>query len=343
MGLFLPGDDRATVVYDVEIAEKLGVNAAVVLSRIIWSLEKAMEADNRKHFRDGSWWMYDSVTNLQKYSALGRSKIKLVIEHLRNLGIIQTVQYEISKGKADNWYRVDGKKLAEILAAPPSGAKRTSGGIRAKPTNALVQNQPMDGSKTDQWGEQNRPVVGAKPTNLSISLLRDTENQTESQTKSPADVTPLPVKSRKPRARKPKEPIQYTAQELELGKAWLDYAIEELDGAKPHSSWNVEFFTEGVVKTMKATGHTLEEMWETLKYVRVKPETKTEFSWYSNATSPHQLLKVSPKNGKRKIQNIRSSMKNDNNQRRNAYERPKAVDLSADNGKFAKYTKDKPF
>ena len=305
MGLFLPGDSRNLVVFDAEVAEKLGINAAIILSRIIWSLEMKATNNETDYFRDGRWWMYDSVPALCRYSTLGRDTVKRTIAHLRGLKIIESTQYRLASGNAENWYMVNSQKLAEVLSNPPIGAKSTSGGHRcktnlstgAKSTDGGVQNQPMGGAKSTDG-------IGAKSTDLSMSLFpKSPERQTESLSKNPATVTPLPLKPRPKR----EKTLKFDPEDLELANPWLEFALKESSYRNPPKGWTPEGFADGISQVRKSTqfqGQPLNHfgMQAVFKYIL------TSTFWRKVAWSPVGLLKKND-DGVRKIDNILRQMR----------------------------------
>ena len=128
MGLFLPGDDRSGIWIDLELAEKLGINSAIIIGRILWWIEKHITENEKNYFKEGRWWMYESLPSLQKYSTLGRDSILRVIKQLREAEIVLSHQFERSQGHNYNFYAIDAPKLTAILAQGGLVAKPDQGG-----------------------------------------------------------------------------------------------------------------------------------------------------------------------------------------------------------------------
>ena len=98
--------------------------------------------------------------------------------------------------------------------------------------------------------------------------------------------------------------IPYSQQELELGASWFAYATQEMDWAKPPSSWSPEKFASELGKVRRIKEYSIEQMWEILRFVR-----KHDF-WKTRALSPASLLNKSKNNGDmRKIDFIVLDMK----------------------------------
>lgn len=298
MGLILTGDNRAGVFYDSEVAEKLGVNVAIILSRIIWSLEKHMTASDMAYFREGRWWMYDSIPALIAYSKLGRKQILLVLKTLREGGIIESEQLEQKSGRNHNFYSIDTDKLRSVLSKGGLVPKGDEGVSAETVSTPLVpkgdEGQCRKGTKVSA---ETALTSVPKGDYLSKSL---TKNQTESQTKSPATVTALPLKAR---PRKVKA-LKHTPEDLEIAKLWLAYATREMSWTTPPSSWTPENFAEDLVRVREAVNLNHHGLRALLKFV------ENDRFWVKNAWSPAGLLKKSS-NDVRKIDNILKQMKPD--------------------------------
>ncbi len=324
MDLFLPGNARRWASYDLEVAEKLGLNEAIVLAQIISSIEGHIDrGEKERFFRDGRWWMYDSMPALCRNTALGMDAVRRTLNRLKKLEIISTFQYELAEGLARFWYAINTESLTKVLAlSPPMCAKPQDGGACVQ--NHRVAPPPMCAKP--------QGAMCAKPQDLSITLNSITLNPiTLNIGPSIAPIIALDIK--KPRAKKQKPPM--TPEEFSLGQAWHEYAKANLK-TKPYPSWNDGYFTEALMKVMKSTGTSIQGMNEILTFL------KGDEFWKPNGISPASLLNISKTNQKRKIDNILDAM--DRAKKGGIrYERLKAVDLSADNGKFANCNDNQPW
>jgi hypothetical protein len=300
MGLFLSGDNRAGVFYDAELAEKLGVNAAIILSRIIWSIEKHIEHDKKEgFFRDGRWWMYDSIPALIAYSKLGRKQILLVLKTLRDSDIIQSRQFDQSSGRNQNYYTVDNDRLKKVLGGL---VPKRDEGVSAETVSTPLVPKGDEGQcrKGTKVSAETALTSVPKGDYLSKSL---TKSQTESLTKSPATVTPLPIK---PRPKKEKS-FKYDPEDLELAKPWLEFSLKESSYAKPPKNWIPEGFADGIRQVRAST----EFQGKPLNHFGMKAVFQfilTSKFWRRVAWSPEGLLKKN-EDGVRKIDNILRQMK----------------------------------
>src|SRR3990167_6776588 len=128
----LPDQPRTKVCYDNRLAERFGVNEAIILSRMIWSIETHKDAEDLEFFHDGTWWMYDTIPAFMKYSQLGRKQVLNVLANLRKEKIIETGHFD--EQTRCNWYSVniDALYIATQMSCPlpelivPKGNHRSS-------------------------------------------------------------------------------------------------------------------------------------------------------------------------------------------------------------------------
>lgn len=127
--------ERQTAGYDVELARKLGLNPAIILSRIIWSVECHMQdpsPKNKRFFIEDNWYMYESYTAFQQYSGLSRYQVTEAIKYLEKLELIFIRQFGFNRSK---WYAINTQKLAEFLSNNiKKPDKRRSNKVPAKTT-----------------------------------------------------------------------------------------------------------------------------------------------------------------------------------------------------------------
>jgi len=89
--------------FDTEIAEKIGVNAAIIYANIeFWC---AKNKANNTNFYDNNYWTYNSVKAWKElFPYLGESKIKTALKKLEDDGFIQSGNYNKSAYDRTKWY-----------------------------------------------------------------------------------------------------------------------------------------------------------------------------------------------------------------------------------------------
>ena len=89
--------------FDTEIAEKVGVNAAIIYQNIVFWTEK--NKANEINFYDGRYWTYNSVSAWKKlFPYMGHSQIKTAIKKLENSGLIVVGNYNESAYNHTKWF-----------------------------------------------------------------------------------------------------------------------------------------------------------------------------------------------------------------------------------------------
>ena len=119
---------KNTTFYNKMIAKELGIYAAILLSRITWSIGKHRDANDTKFLLRDRWWMYSTKYDLMQYSMLSRHKIDTALKKLRNSGIIEVEQFDKSRGDMKNYYTVNYTKLQLLITPNPIIRKPDDGG-----------------------------------------------------------------------------------------------------------------------------------------------------------------------------------------------------------------------
>ena len=109
--------------FDSELAKEYGVPEAIMIQCIQFWVAK--NKANGKHFYDGTYWMYNSLTALQKLLPFfSTMQIKRTLTKLVDLGIIKKGNYNQTPYDRTNWYGfVDESKfvcLDETNSESPS-------------------------------------------------------------------------------------------------------------------------------------------------------------------------------------------------------------------------------
>lgn len=89
--------------FDVELATRYGMLEAIILNNLeFWT---ARNEANGQHNHDGYYWTYNSTKALAKlFPYVSQRQIQLALKHLRELGIIQTGNYNKQPYDRTLWY-----------------------------------------------------------------------------------------------------------------------------------------------------------------------------------------------------------------------------------------------
>lgn len=91
--------------FDINIAEKYGINAAIILQNMYYWIEK--NRANEKHFHDGYYWTYNSLKAFEElFPYMSNKQIRGALEKLEEEGIIVCGNYNNSTYDRTKWYAI---------------------------------------------------------------------------------------------------------------------------------------------------------------------------------------------------------------------------------------------
>lgn len=91
--------------FDTNIAEKYGINAAIILQNMYYWIEK--NRANEKHFHDGYYWTYNSLKAFEElFPYMSNKQIRGALEKLEEEGIIVCGNYNNSTYDRTKWYAI---------------------------------------------------------------------------------------------------------------------------------------------------------------------------------------------------------------------------------------------
>ena len=160
--------------FDPDIAQRVGVHAAVIYQNIFWWTQK--NAANGKHIKDGYVWTFNSRTAFAKlFPYLTESQIKTALQKLCDSGLIIKGEYNASSYDRTNWYATtESAKWSESanLAEIAIGQKSPMGWIRI--ANGLdTDSQPIPDINTDHKPVGKQDKAGKPPVINQASEIFD--------------------------------------------------------------------------------------------------------------------------------------------------------------------------
>lgn len=91
--------------FDIEVAEKYGVNEAILLHNIAFWIKKNQAND--KHLHEGHYWTYNSMRAFAKlFPYFSQDQIKRLLKKLENEGAITKGNFNKIQYDRTNWYTV---------------------------------------------------------------------------------------------------------------------------------------------------------------------------------------------------------------------------------------------
>ena len=141
--------------FDTEVARRYGMSAAVLLYNISFWIAK--NTADGKHFHDGRYWTYSSSKALSElFPYLSESTIKRSIKKLEDDGILISGNFNKQAYDRTKWYAMTDKGYALISSYEPEPTSQNDNMQLPFSENPSCQNEPIDGSKMNQWIEPDR-------------------------------------------------------------------------------------------------------------------------------------------------------------------------------------------
>jgi hypothetical protein len=132
--------------FEVDVAVKYGVNAAVLLNNIYFWCEK--NRANNHNFRDGSYWTYNSRSAfVQLFPYLSERQIKTALDKLIEDGVIKTGCYNEMGRDRTMWYALTEKGLSMMQKCSVQTAEMSN--ANCENVRPLPDIKPTDIKQTD--------------------------------------------------------------------------------------------------------------------------------------------------------------------------------------------------
>lgn len=134
--------------FDTVIAEKVGINAAVIFYNIQFWIEK--NKANEKHFYDGNYWTYNSVKAFSDlFPYLTEKQIRAAISKLEIEGYLTTGNFNKSSYDRTKWYSIPSDKRLDCIL--PTGQMEEP----LKANGIYPQGEPIPDSKPNMKTDDN--------------------------------------------------------------------------------------------------------------------------------------------------------------------------------------------
>ena len=169
--------------FDVEIAEKYGVNAALLLQNIAYWVQ--YNRANGKNYYDGYYWTYNSRKALCAiFPYLSPRQIETAVQKLIDAGLVITGNYNEKPYDRTLWYTLtaQGEALAglngqssdeEALSEPENSSKANSENVKC-----ISQNEEMDFTKPHYGNSENvKPIPDIIPNIIPDIRIKDDEDE----------------------------------------------------------------------------------------------------------------------------------------------------------------------
>ena len=91
--------------FDIKIAERIGINAAIILKHLYFWVAK--NTADEKHFHDGRYWTYSSVKAMcELFPYLSKKQISGALEKLESFGLVMVGNYNSTPYDRTRWFTI---------------------------------------------------------------------------------------------------------------------------------------------------------------------------------------------------------------------------------------------
>ena len=190
--------------FEVEIAVKYGINAAIILQNIAFWVKKN-EANDSNYF-DGRYWTYNSIKAFHElFPYLSERQIKTAIDKLTSEELIITGNYNANRRDQTLWYALTDKGESEI--SPKNRQYAEMSNANSENVNCNMQKCQM------QYAE----MSNADSKNVKCNVQKCQMYYTDINTDINTDVnTDTGVKTQKRFVRPSVEDIEAYCRELQI-------------------------------------------------------------------------------------------------------------------------------
>lgn len=178
--------------FDVSVAERYGVDAAILIEHFRFWIDK--NRANEKHFYNGRFWTYNSVKAFSKlFPYWSAQQIRRILERLESSGVIVSGNFNASPWDKTKWYAFGDQLDASIEPSPFVEIDKSLTDIEQiqtppKPPRGQSAQEPPQGFATfwEEWPSSTRK--GAKQKCLEVWLRKGYEAQSEAIVKHVASL-----------------------------------------------------------------------------------------------------------------------------------------------------------
>jgi hypothetical protein len=148
--------DEYPMIVQPSLAAALGLSEAIVLQQIHYWLVTLRRSNSKNHYRDGRWWVYNSIRQWQcdNFIWWNPKTVERILKALEDKGLIETDNFNGASYDRTKWYTINYDRLRELVA---------EGGAAAP----FAQSGEMDSHNLSEGGlRQNVVMVPTKCLNL---------------------------------------------------------------------------------------------------------------------------------------------------------------------------------
>lgn len=158
--------------FDIELAERYGLEEAILLNHLAFWVEK--NRANGKGYHDGRYWTYNSVKAFNElFPYMTEGKIRRALSNLEDAGLLLTGNYNIKGYDRTKWYALTDEALSQV-----SGHLQKQQMDLPKTANASVENgKPIPDRVTDTRTDKPKakdsalqPIIEGYTANVALRV-----------------------------------------------------------------------------------------------------------------------------------------------------------------------------
>lgn len=196
--------------FDVKIAEKYGINCAIILKDIYFWVKKNIA--NEKHFYDGMHWTYNSIKAFEEmYPYLSKNQIAGALKKLKDEELIVEGNYNRTSFDRTKWYALTEKGFLVVENHFDDIKKEEIHFLKSEMESQEIQN----GKHENQ-----------KPIPYTITDNNITDNNFSDSEREHDDVVPISATEKRKRVDEMFERL-WQLYPRKMGKAFVKYKARE--------------------------------------------------------------------------------------------------------------------
>jgi len=104
-------DNSVDYSFNRNVAKTYGLHGAMILNRIVWSVNMHIERDDQQYFIDGEWWMYDTYESIANHfdGLIAKTTIRDKIQKFEKDNLLISRQVQKSNYNRTKWYSINVK------------------------------------------------------------------------------------------------------------------------------------------------------------------------------------------------------------------------------------------
>ena len=149
------------------LAEKVGLNEAIVLQQVQYWLAINERNNNEDHFHDEKWWTYNTKKDWQRqFPWWSEATVKRILKSLREKGLLlATNEYNKIGYDRTLWYTIDYDKLNALLDNPLG---------QNDPIKKVKMTQPIPEINTETTKDLKDSTPRRDPHSLMVKAIMET-------------------------------------------------------------------------------------------------------------------------------------------------------------------------